>query len=100
MLPVIVTAQSSGRGFACLSTLAYLAATDINADNINQPLIRSTVRMAKQLTGNSLTTKDVCDLVKRRLNDAELSRRLSPQSFWLSTVNDLLTHGAPLNDLH
>jgi integrase/recombinase XerD len=78
--------------------LAYLAAACIAEDNEDRQLFRSTVRKTKQLTGNSLTTKDICNLVKRRLKDAGLPKRLSPHSFRLSAITDLLTQGVPLDD--
>jgi Phage integrase family len=60
---------------------------------------RSTVRGTKQLTGNALTTKDICKLVKWLLKDAGLPSRLSPQSFRVTTITDLLTQGIPLEDV-
>jgi integrase/recombinase XerD len=79
--------------------LAYLAAAGIGAENKDRPLFRSTVRRTKQLTGNALTTKDICKLVKRRLKDAGLPKRLSPHSFRVSAITDLLTQGVPLEDV-
>ena len=79
--------------------LAYLAAAGIAAENKDRPLFRSTVRKTKQLTGNALTTKDICNLVKRRLKDAGLPKRLSPHSFRVSAIADLLTQGVPLEDV-
>ncbi len=79
--------------------LAYLAAASIEAENKDRPLFRSTVRKTKQLTGNALTTKDICNLVKRRLKDAGLPKRLSPHSFRVSAITDLLTQGVPLEDV-
>ena len=61
--------------------LAYLEAAGIRADAEDRPLFRSTVRKTKQLTGNALTSKAICELVKRRLKAAELPERLSPHSF-------------------
>jgi integrase/recombinase XerD len=77
----------------------YLAAAGIADDNKDRPLFRSTARKTKQLTGNGLTTKDICNLVKRRLNDAGLPSRLSPHSFRVAAITDLLTHGIPLEDV-
>ena len=34
----------------------------------------------EKLTGNPLTSKRICELVKRRLKDAGLPSRLSPHS--------------------
>jgi site-specific recombinase XerD len=52
-----------------------------------------------QLTGNALTSKAICELVKRRLTDAGLPERLSPHSFRVSAITDLLTQGVPLEDV-
>jgi len=79
--------------------LAYLAAAGIGEENKDRPLFRSTVRKTKQLTANALTTKDICNLVKRRLKDAGLPKRLSPHSFRVSAITDLLTQGVPLEDV-
>lgn len=69
------------------------------AEAQDRPLIRSTLRRTKQLTGNALTTKAICELVKRRLKDAGLPLRLSPHSFRVATITDLLTQGVPLEDV-
>ncbi len=78
---------------------AYLAAAGISAEAKDRPLFRSTLRRTKQLTGNSLTTKAICELVKRRLKDAGLPSRLSPHSFRVTAITDLLTQGVPLEDV-
>jgi len=78
---------------------AYLAAAGIGEANKDRPLFRSTVRKTKQLTVNGLTTKDICNLVKRRLKDAGLPSRLSPHSFRVAAITDLLTHGVPLEEV-
>jgi integrase/recombinase XerD len=41
----------------------------------------------------------ICDLVKRRPETAKLPERLSPQSFRLTAITDLLTQGLPLDDV-
>ena len=78
---------------------AYLDAAGIAAEAKDRPLFRSTLRRTKQLTGNALTTKAICELVKRRLKDAGLPSRLSPHSFRVTAITDLLTQGVPLEDV-
>ncbi len=78
---------------------AYLDAAGIQAENKDRPLVRSTEGKTKRLTGNPLTTKDVCRMVKRRLKDAGLPSRLSPHSFRVTGITDLLTQGVPLDDV-
>jgi integrase/recombinase XerD len=70
---------------------AYLDAAGIDGENKDRPLFRSTKGKTKRLTGNPLTTKDVCRMVKRRLKDAGLPSRLSPHSFRVTEITDLLT---------
>jgi integrase/recombinase XerD len=41
---------------------------------------------------------DICQMVKRRLRDAGLPTRLSPHSFRVATITDLL-EGLPLEDV-
>ncbi len=79
--------------------LAYVRAAEIEAGPKDSPLFRSAVRKTKQLTGNALTSKAICELVKRRLKDAGLPERLSPHSFRVSAVTDLLNQGTPLEDV-
>ncbi len=42
---------------------------------------------------------DICRMVKRRLKDAGLPVRLSPHSFRVTTITDLLEQGVPLEDV-
>lgn len=78
---------------------AYLDVAGIAAEAKDRSLFRSTLRRTKQLTGNPMTSKSICELVKRRLKDAGLPDRLSPHSFRVSAVTDLLTQGVPLEDV-
>jgi len=78
---------------------AYIAAAGLAGEAKDRPLFRSTLRRTKQLTGNPLTTKAICELVKRRLKDAGLPLRLSPHSFRVTAITDLLTQGVPLEDV-
>jgi site-specific recombinase XerD len=79
--------------------LAYVEAAGIAGDAKDRPLFRSTLRRTKQLTGNALTSKAICELVKRRLKDAGLPARLSPHSFRVTGITDLLSQGMPLEDV-
>jgi integrase/recombinase XerD len=79
--------------------LAYLEVAGIAGDGKDSPPFRSTRRRTKQLTGHALTTKAICELVKRRLKDAGLPLRLSPHSFRVTAITDLLTQGVPLEDV-
>jgi integrase/recombinase XerD len=79
--------------------LAYLEAAGIGGDANERPLFRSAVRKTKQLTGNALTSKAICELVKRRLKEAKLPERLSPHRFRVTAITDLLTQGVALEDV-
>lgn len=78
---------------------AYVEAAGLAGEAKNAPLFHSIFRRTKQLTGNPLTTKAICELVKRRLKDAGLPSRLSPHSFRVAAITDLLTQGVPLEDV-
>ena len=78
---------------------AYLETAGIAVEAKDRPLFRSTLRRSKQLTGNALTSKAICELVKRRLKGAGLPSRLSPHSFRVATITDLLTQGVPLENV-
>ena len=53
----------------------------------------------RKLSGNALTTKRICELVKRRLKDAGLPSRLSPHSFRVTAITSLLEQGVPMEDV-
>jgi len=78
---------------------AYLDTANIVGENKDRPLFRSVRRRTGQLTDNPMTSKAICELVKRRLKDAGLPERLSPHSFRVAAVTDLLTQGVPLEDV-
>jgi integrase/recombinase XerD len=46
-----------------------------------------------------MTAVDMCRMVKRRMKAAGLSARLSPQSFRVTTITDLLLQGVLLDDV-
>jgi integrase/recombinase XerD len=79
--------------------LGYLEAAGISDDAEERPLFRSTVRETKQLTANALTSKAICEMIKRRLKVAKLPERLSPHSLRVTAIADLLTQGVPLEDV-
>lgn len=79
--------------------LAYLNAAGIAGDDPAAPLFRSTVRKTKKLTASAMTASDMCRMVKRRLADAGLPKRLSPHSFRVATITNLLDQGVPLDEV-
>jgi len=79
--------------------LEYIRAAKLEKAAEESPLFRTTIRRTGKLTENPLSGVDICRLVKRRLKDAGLPGRLSPHSFRVCTVTDLLTQGVPLEDV-
>ncbi len=79
--------------------LAYVEVAGIAAEGKDRPLFQAGNGRSKKLTGGPLTSKRICELVKRRLKDAGLPKRLSPHSFRVSAITDLLTQGVPLEDV-
>jgi integrase/recombinase XerD len=79
--------------------LAYVAVAGIGGDAKDTPLFRMGNGRTKKLSGTAMTAKRICELVKRRLKDAGLPSRLSPHSFRVTAITDLLMQGIPLEDV-
>jgi site-specific recombinase XerD len=79
--------------------VAYVDAAGIAAEGKDKPLFRAGNGKTKRLGSAPLSSKTICDLVKRRLKDAGLPSRLSPHSFRVTAITDLLTQGVPLEDV-
>ena len=79
--------------------LAYIEAAGIGGDTKESPLFRMGNGRTKKLSGNAMTSKRICELVKRRLKDAGLPLRLSPHSFRVTGITDLLNQGKKLEDV-
>lgn len=77
----------------------YIAAASLADADGSSPLFRSTIRRTRLMTTNGMTAGDIGRMVKRRLRDAGLSDRLSPHSFRVTTITDLLAQGVPLEDV-
>ncbi len=78
---------------------AYLDAAGIAGEAKDAPRFRAGNGRTGKLGARPLSSKTVCDLVKRRLKDAGLPSRLSPHSFRVTAITDLLTQGVPLEDV-
>lgn len=79
--------------------LAYLATGGQIASPSDAPLFRTALRRTRRLTDRPMTADDMSRMLKRRLRDAGLSQRLSPHSFRVTTITDLLAQGVPLEDV-
>jgi integrase/recombinase XerD len=77
--------------------LAYVEAAGIAGDGKDRPLFRASNGRTRKLTDSAMTSKRICELVKRRLKDAGLPLRLSPHSFRVTAITDLLSQGIPLD---
>jgi len=77
----------------------YLDSGGMEYSDKSTPLFRTTIRRTKRLTQNGMTAGDMARMVKRRMLDAGLPSRLSPHSFRVTTITDLLSQGVPLEDV-
>lgn len=90
-----IPARHDLRGFI----LEYVSAGGLEYSDKAMPLFRTTVRRTKDLTMNGMAAGDMARMAKRRLRDAGLPSRLSPHSFRVATITDLLSHGVSLEDV-
>ncbi len=82
-----------------LTLSRYLDDSGLRYANPLSPLFPTAIRRTKRLTPNGMTAGDMARMVKRRLHDAGLSSRLSPHSFRVTTITDLLEQGVSLEDV-
>ncbi len=79
--------------------MEYIKAGAMEFSEKNAPLFRTTIRRTGCFTQSGMTPGDIGRMVKRRLLDADLPERLSPHSFRVATITDLLSQGVPLEDV-
>jgi len=78
----------------------YLRSAGIQTENSPENLLfRSAIRKTKQLTDRPMSGGDLGRMIKRRMRSAGLPERLSPHSFRVATITDLLSQGVPLEDV-
>jgi site-specific recombinase XerD len=82
-----------------LMLLAYLDCVQWKAEAVDAPFFRSVAGRSGKVTSQPLRNIDICRMVKRRLREADLPDNLSPHSFRVVTVTDLLSQGVPLEDV-
>ena len=75
---------------------AYLAAAGCEFSDKATPLFRAALGRTRRLTKEGMSPGDINRMVKRRLCDAGLPEHLSPHSFRVTTITDLLSQGVPL----
>ncbi len=78
---------------------SYLSSASMASLPRDAPLFRTAIRRTKRLTEHAMTAGDMGRMVKRRMRDAGLPACLSPHSFRVATITDLLTQGVPLEDV-
>lgn len=78
---------------------AYLDRAELSDTPPDSPFFRTVIGRTKKLTGQGMTAGDLGRMVKRRMRDAGLPSRLSPHSFRVTTITDLLEQGVPLEDV-
>lgn len=77
----------------------YIEAACLEYSDKSSPLFRTTIRRTRQLTQNAMSPGDMSRMVKRRMRDAGLPPNLSPHSFRVTTITDLLSQNIPLEDV-
>ncbi len=70
--------------------LAYVTAAGIADDGKDAPLFRASNGRTRTLTGRAMSSKRICELVKRRVKDAGLPDHLSPHSFRVNVANRVM----------
>jgi len=79
-----------------IMVLAYLEAAKLTDAAKDAPLFPSAMGKTRQLAATPATAGDLGRMVKRRMKDARLPERLSPHSFRVTAITDLLNQGVPL----
>jgi site-specific recombinase XerD len=77
----------------------YIDAAGLRDAGKDTPLFRTALRKTGRLTDTGVNVVDICRLMKRRLADAGMPSHLSPHSFRVTTITDLLEQGVPLEDV-
>lgn len=80
-----------------LMVAAHLRTTDV--DDQKSPLFTTALGRTGRLTDRAMTANDMSRMVKRRMKAAGLPERLSPHSFRVAIITDLLQQGVPLADV-
>jgi len=62
-------------------------------------LFLTTIRRTGVLSNRSMSAGDMGRMIKRRMKACGLPARLSPHSFRVTTITDLLLQGIPLEDV-
>lgn len=77
----------------------YLRTSRLMEADAAWPLFPTTLGRSKRLTENPMSAHDMGRMVKRRMRDAGLPKRLSPHSIRVATITNLLEQNLPLEDV-
>lgn len=78
---------------------AYIEAAGLQRAPKDAPLFRAAIGTTGTLAATAIHPNDICRMMKRRLKAASLPLRLSPHSFRVAVITDLLDQGVPLDDV-
>ena len=78
---------------------AYLDAAGIAGDPKDAPLFRGSWKNQRRLIGQPFTAHAIRRMLKRRPNNAGLPGIISPHSFRVLVVTDLLSQNVPMEDV-
>lgn len=78
---------------------AYIEAAGLQNAPKDAPLFRAAPGNTGKLAATAIHVNDICRMMKRRLRDASLPSRLSPHSFRVAVITDLLEQGVPLEEV-
>jgi integrase/recombinase XerD len=78
---------------------AYLENAGLRSAPADGPLFRRLTRAKTVLKARAMTANDMGRMIKRRMSDIDLPAPLSPHSFRVGTIADLLTQGVPLEEV-
>lgn len=78
---------------------AYIEAAGLQQAPKDSPLFRAAIGNSGRLAATAIHVNDICRMMKRRLADASMPSRLSPHSFRVAVITDLLEQGVPLEDV-
>lgn len=78
---------------------AYIEAAGLASAPKDAPLFRAAIGKTGKLADTAIHVNDVCRMMKRRLKDTSLPARLSPHSFRVAVITDLLEQGVSLEEV-
>ncbi len=78
---------------------AYVQAAGLRSAPPDSPLFRRLSRKVRMLTPDAMTANDMRRMLKQRMAKIRLPEELSPHSFRVGAITDLLSQGVPLEQV-